>query len=112
MMEWDDRKGKYVKPFTKKKIELLPYLYLEGYRLYWDLPLPPNIEELNKKYSSDDNTSEEELENITNSYMEEYKKAIDLEIKYEPYYKLEKYLNMVLSVLPYIPLTGIILGVI
>ena len=51
-MKWDDRKGKYVKPFTKKKVELLPHLYLKGYRLYWEFPERYNVIDLIEKISS------------------------------------------------------------
>ena len=59
-MQWDDKKGKYVKPFTKKRIELLPHLYLEGYRLYWDFPRPISMVEFNKIHTWEEDASEEE----------------------------------------------------
>ena len=111
-MQWDDRKGKYIQPFTKKKIELLPYLYLEGYRLYWDFPRPISMVEFNKIHTWEEDASEEEIEKIMKIFKEDFEKEIDLELKYKLYIKLEKYLNMVLSVLPYIPFIGLILGVI
>lgn len=37
---WDSKRG-WIKP--KKKIELLPYLYLEGYKMYWDIPKPKEV---------------------------------------------------------------------
>ena len=48
-MQWDDKKGKYVKPFTKKK--LLKNLIFNGISLQWDFPEPKMDEftELEKK---------------------------------------------------------------
>jgi len=43
MMQWDDRKGKYIKPFSSpKKIELIKNLYIEGNKIYWEIPKPNN----------------------------------------------------------------------
>lgn len=96
---WDERKGKYVEPFTKKRIEIIPYLYLEGHRLYWEFPERYDVIELIEKYHGD-------------GFMDNYLRTVYQDIEYDKYRKQQKYLNMVLSVLPYIPLTGIILGVI
>ena len=40
-MKWDDRKGKYVKPFTNKK--LLKNLIFNGMSLQWDFPKPKPV---------------------------------------------------------------------
>ena len=42
MMQWDDRKGKYVKPFTKK--EVVKNLIFNGMSLQWDFPKPKPLE--------------------------------------------------------------------
>ena len=99
MMKWDDRKGKYVKPFTKKKVELLPHLYLKGYRLYWEFPERYNVIDLIEKNHGDD-------------FIDIYLTKVSEELEYKKQRKQQKYLNLVLLALPYIPLTGLILGVI
>tara|TARA_R100001015_G_C4437157_1_gene32090 strand:+ start:194 stop:493 length:300 start_codon:yes stop_codon:yes gene_type:complete len=98
MMQWDDRKGKYIKPFTKKKVELLPHLYLEGYKLYWDFNIPKPYDIIEASRDKD--------------FMDNYLTKVSEELEYKKQRKQQKYLNLVLSALPYIPLTGLILGVI
>ena len=98
MMQWDDKKGKYVKPFTKKKVELLPHLYLEGYRLYWDFNTPEPYDIIEASRDKD--------------FMDNYLTKVSEELEYKKQRKQQKYLNLVLLALPYIPLTGLILGVI
>ncbi len=105
-MQWDDKKGKYIQPFTKKKIELLPHLYLEGYRLYWDFPKFDVIELSDKHIVNFENDPEQK------EFINEVTEGLEENYKWKKYHKLEKYLNMVLSVLPYIPFIGLILGVI
>ena len=110
-MQWDDKKGKYVKPFTKKRIELLPHLYLEGYRLYWDIkPYYYNDEELEELFELDLDFSNWSCSSHSKRNYKLFEWCNETK-KYKPY-PYQKYLNMVLSVLPYIPLTGLILGVI
>jgi len=107
MMQWDDRKGKYIKPFSKKKRELLPHLYLEGFKLYWNFPKKIEVLELSDKHAANfDNDPEQK------GFMKDFEEAVKSNAKWKKYRKQQKYLNMVLSVLPYIPLTGLVLGVI
>ena len=110
---WDERKGKYVEPFTKKKIKILPYLYLEGNKLYWGFPKPPEFE----------HTEEEIKEEVRRSVLLE--KDLDAYLALPPpehlereiehwnnvkRYNMQKYLNMVLRILPLIPVSGFLLG--
>ena len=114
-MKWDDRKGKYVQPFTKKKIEILPYLFFEGSKLYWGFPKPPEFE-----HTEDEIKEEVRRSRLLQEDLDAYlalppPKYLDREIEHwksVQRYNMQKYLNKILSALPYIPLTGLILGVI
>mgnify|MGYP003127699486 FL=1 len=105
MMKWDDRKGKYVQPFTKKKIEI----FIEGipfwtpFKIYWDIPSDEygNIKTFDIELIPMDENFETTLE-----------KEMLHEIKYQLPFLLQKQMNWVLDKLFYIPLTGLTLGVI
>ena len=108
MMQWDDRKGKYIKDVIikdiideqltpSKRIKIIRWLYFDGRKLYWDIPKP----------SSD-------VENASLLWKNKYKntRGYKIHLRLKRYNKMQKYLNKILSALPYIPLTGLILGVI
>tara|TARA_A100001201_G_C4040867_1_gene186632 strand:+ start:551 stop:877 length:327 start_codon:yes stop_codon:yes gene_type:complete len=107
-MKWDDRKGKYVKPFTKR-IEIMKYLFIEGipfwtpFKIYWDIPSDEygNIKTFDIELIPMDENFETTLE-----------KEMLHEIKYQLPFLLQKQMNWVLDKLFYIPLTGLTLGVI
>ena len=103
MMKWNDRKGKYVKDVIVKQltpmkpIKIMTWLYFDGRKLYWDIPEP----------SSD-------IENASPLWKNKYEntRGYKIHLRLKKYNKMQKYLNKILSALPYIPLTGLILGVI
>ena len=102
---WDDKKGKYIKEiFKSKPIKIMTWLYFDGRRLYWDIP-EPNEEEYIPTRDLTIPIEEWEIK-VKKSWTYRFY------LKEHKLYKRQKYLNMVLSVLPYIPLTGLILGVI
>ena len=102
MMKWDDRKGKYIKDVIDKqstplkRIKIIRWLYFDGRKLYWDIPEPKFEGELTKEW----------LKIYGDSWG--YRRYL----RYVKHYNMQEYLNKILSALPYIPLTGLILGVI
>ena len=109
MMKWDDRKGKYVKPFTKKK--LLKNLIFNGMSLQWDFPKPKPVkftEKEKKEFDEYLDTSDEEGEGFFDTWTgtvksDKYHKELKL-------YKIQKGLNLILRLLPLIPVSGFLLG--
>jgi hypothetical protein len=106
---WDSRKG-WMKP--KKRIEVLPYLYLEGHKLFWEI----------EEYPLQSFTEKEKQQ------QKKYDKKIIKDIFYDgpcplddelrefiQYIKLRRKIkkcNMVLKILPIIPIAGFILGLV
>ena len=108
-MQWDDKKGKYVNPFTKKK--LLKNLIFNGISLQWDFPEPKMDEftELEKKeFLEYLDTSLEEGKDFFNTWTGTEKK--DKYYKELKLYKIQKSLNLILRLLPLIPVSGFLLG--
>jgi len=102
---WDDKKGKYVKPFTGKRIELLPHLYVEGRKIYWDIPKPkPTItkEEADLVHNKRINNTDDDISDII--------VRIHLgKLKWIAY-NYQKQMNVILRLLPYTLLCGFLLG--
>tara|TARA_R100000152_G_C6627585_1_gene76259 strand:+ start:239 stop:589 length:351 start_codon:yes stop_codon:yes gene_type:complete len=111
MMQWDDRKGKYIQPFTKKK--LLKNLIFNGMSLQWDFPKPKPLEyteqELKelKEYldTSDDDDDGVQFFDTWSGTPKEKKYYKELKL-----YKIQKSLNLILRLLPLIPVSGFLLG--
>jgi len=108
-MQWDDRKGKYVQPFTKR--EVVKNLIFNGMSLQWDFP-EPKMDELTEQEREEFleylDTSLEEGKDFFNTWTgtvknDKYYKELKL-------YKIQRYLNMVLRILPLIPVSGFLLG--
>ena len=109
MMQWDDKKGKYVKPFTKKK--LLKNLIFNGMSLQWDFPKPKpleyteqEMEELKEYFEMD---IDESIGFFSSWSGTTKQKKYDKELKL---YKIQKSLNLILRLLPLIPISGFLLG--
>ena len=108
-MQWDDRKGKYVKPFTKKK--LLKNLIFNGMSLQWDFPKPKPViftEQEAKEFDEYLDTSDGEGEGFFDTWTGTVKK--DKYYKELKLYKIQKGLNLILRLLPLIPISGFLLG--
>ena len=110
MMQWDDRKGKYIKPFTKKK--LLKNLIFNGMSLQWDFPKPKPVKfteketkELEKYLDTSDNDDGMQFFNNWTGTAKKDKYYKELKL-----YKIQKGLNLLLRLLPLIPISGFLLG--
>ena len=109
---WDSKRG-WVKP--TKKIELLPYLYLEGYKMYWDIPKPKELTaeeylELGDLWRKEPEIPFEGEEDFWLKWSGREKYLYGE--KYNFSYKIQFLLNGIISILPFIPITGFILGLV
>jgi len=102
---WDSRNG-WMKP--KRRIEVLPYLYLEGYKLFWDIPKPSfpwdKLDEYNHLFTNF--IGEGVMPRWSGN--EEYNHYC----KYDFSWEIQHILNKILVVLPIIPIVGFILGLV
>ena len=110
-MQWNDKKGKYVKTFTKKAV--VKNLIFSGISLRWDFPKPKLLEyteqELKelKEYldTSDDDDDGVQFFDTWSGTPKENKYYKELKL-----YKIQKSLNLILRLLPLIPVSGFLLG--
>ena len=109
MMQWDDRKGKYIQPFTKR--EIVKNLIFNGISLQWDFPKPKPLEYTEQELKELDTYLDSSLEDgegffdtwSAQTKREKYNKELKL-------YKIQKSLNLILRLLPLIPVSGFLLG--